>query len=89
MMALLIQDITANRFDLGGADGERSVALLPRESREPQFAVNPGGRLAFQLPHHIRQAMGGLESGKNVDVIRGAADRVSDSARASNRYARP
>jgi len=76
VVLLLTEDVRPDFYDMGGADGESPIAFLPVEPGQAEFAVNPWRGVAFYFAHDVREAMGGAQSGEDVDVVRGAADRV-------------
>lgn len=76
MMLFLSQDIGAHLLQMRSVYRESAISFLPRETAESEFLVDPARGLAFEFPHHISQAMGGAQSGEDVDMITGSADRV-------------
>jgi hypothetical protein len=47
MVSFLVRQIRFNLIDVGIADGEGAVTVLPLKFRKPQFAVSPGRRIGF------------------------------------------
>lgn len=71
VMLFLIGDIFPYRRSGCGADGEGRVTILPCElfSKRDGFMDPRGGGL-LQFPDEIRQAMGGLQTDQEMNVVR-------------------
>lgn len=87
MMLSLVQDIRSHRINVGRTDREGTVALLPFKPQHVEFTVNPFGRFAFDLPHHIGNAMRGTKTHKNADMISNATNGMSNAVQTSDRAA--
>jgi len=74
MVLLLIADVPAKPLGFVPTHREPAVTLLPREPRNAHRLVDPQRRGALDVAHENRDTMRGLEPGKDVDVIRRAAD---------------
>lgn len=85
MMLGLVQHIRSHRINVGRTDREGTVSLLPFKPRHVKLSVNPFGRFAFDLPHHIGKAMCGPKPHENVCVIGNATNCVSDAVQTSDR----
>jgi hypothetical protein len=74
-MFVLICNVASSGLDLGMADGENPVTVLPGEVMEIRMpGFQPNRRTAFQfLDHHGRFAGSG-EGTQKMDVVLGAAD---------------
>lgn len=84
MVFLLTEHVVADFFQIRRACRERSVSILPCESGEEIGLMEPFGGFAFHFPHEIAQAVGGFESGEDVDVIGHAANGKRDSLEAAD-----
>jgi len=71
MMGWLVGDVLLHSFELGRADAERSVALLPCK-RGRRFS-HPSAGVCLQGAHGIGQRGFCREDNQNVHVVRGAA----------------
>ena len=74
VMLPLIFDIASHTLACRRTDGECCVALLPCEAVLVDFGMDPDRAGPFQFPHHIRQAMRGLEADEQMDMIFDPAD---------------
>jgi hypothetical protein len=87
MMLGLVQDIRSHRINVGRADREGSVSLLPFKSRQVNLSMNPFRRFASDPSHYIGKAMGGTKTHENVDMISYATNGMSNAAQTSDRAA--
>ena len=67
MVLYLVRNVLLHLGQLRRTHGKRAITLLPREF---VYAVlmNPRGRTALDLPNHVSQCVGCLQSGQNVDM---------------------
>lgn len=84
MMLFLTKNVSAHLLQMRSADRESAVTLLPCKTVQGQFLVNPARRLALEFAHHIGQAMGRAQSGKNVNMISRSTNRMGRTVEASN-----
>ena len=74
-MFLLTSDVMLYRLDLGKADGENAVTILPREIVQVgTFRFQPERRTAFDFLDHFRRLAGARERREQVNVIFHAAE---------------
>jgi len=69
MMFLLTGNAMLHRFALRGTDGKSPVTLLPGKSGQANLLMHPARGGAFDFTQHIRQTVGGTQSGKDMDMI--------------------
>src|SRR3954466_1475312 len=70
-MCLLRRDVFADPPGLRRADGERAVAVLPREAaRVGKEFVKPTGCVRLQVAQYVGDRLVGGELDEGVDVIR-------------------
>ena len=79
-MLLLVEDVSSHRLKIAGAHGERAVALLPREQPCADFGVHPFRGSHLNVLHEIGKAVGGLQPGEQMFMVRRSADRDRDAA---------
>src|SRR5258708_5195348 len=71
----LPDDVAMNQFDLGRTQRERPVALLPRELRVAERAVNEARRRRLQLSREVGDREIGAHRDQRMNMARDAADR--------------
>ena len=59
---------------------------VPCKASLPDFLVYPCRRRLFQLSHHVRQAMAGLERHQQMNMIGGAAYALGEATQPANRF---
>ncbi len=84
MMFFLVFDVSPNLGDGRWAERKDGVPVLPLKGLATNLLMDPSAGRSFQLPHEVSNAMRGLESDEQVDVIFNAADRKRDAGELTN-----
>jgi hypothetical protein len=74
VMCFLVLDIPNDLIEVGGADAERSVSLLPGEV--VTLLAYPFRGIGFQEGYGLREREFRREEDKKVNVVSGAANRL-------------
>ena len=82
MMLLLFGDISPHIILRRRAHSENGVSILPVEVLFTHCFGNPDRRCFFQIPHKIREAMGGFERNEQMDMILDSSHTQRDSVEA-------
>ena len=65
----LVSDVATRGVELGVAQRERAVPLLPPEALDADLAVHEGGRARFEFARQARYVDIGLQPDERVDVL--------------------
>ena len=80
MVLYLVRNVLLHLGQLRRTHGKRAITLLPREFVYPAL-MNPRGRTALDLPNHVSQCVGCLQSGQNVDMVSCPTNRTCNGAK--------
>jgi hypothetical protein len=87
MMLGLVRDVFLHLRPRRRANGECTVAFLPRKIAQLDLVMNPDRRSLFQLPHEIGKTMRRLQPHQQMHMIGHAADTLRKPAKSSHRAA--
>ncbi len=88
MMLGLVRDVFLHLRSRRRADGEGTVAFLPRKLTQLDLVMHPDRRSLFQLPHEIGKTMRRLQPHQQMHMIGHAADTLRIPAKSSHRAAK-
>ena len=85
MMHGLIRDVFLHLRPRRRAHGEGSISFLPCKLPKLDLFMNPHGRRLLQFPYEISEAMRGLQTDEQVDMISNAANALREPAQPRHR----
>ena len=84
VMFLLALDVSLDARDLGTADREGAVSLLPSEIPLPDFVVNPDRGGLLQVTKNIRDSVYGPECDEHVNMVVDTTGNQRDAVHGSD-----